>query len=232
MIEAWCSRSLTITSASSKIAATVPAFAAKPDWNISAASACLKSANARSISRCELIVPAIVRTAPVPAPSSEAARDAAAFIRGWFARPRELFDGRVITSRPSNTARPPVGPPDHRIHATASRYAEAVQDEAIELDGFLADSVVGVQGKLYVLGAGWNQISAALFPARHDRVGIGLLVRLPAGAERRGRRFELRVVGPDGEALILGTGSDGPVSSITGEFTAGGPDEQGVPLAL
>jgi hypothetical protein len=107
-----------------------------------------------------------------------------------------------------------------------------VADEAIELDGFLADSVVGVQGKLYVLGAGWNRITAALFPARHDRVGIGLLVRLPAGAERRGRRFELRVVGPGDEALALGSGPEGPVSSITGEFTAGGPEDQVVPLAL
>ena len=105
-------------------------------------------------------------------------------------------------------------------------------DDAIELDGFLADSVVGVQGKLYVLGAGWNRITAALFPARHDRVGIGLLVRLPAGAERRGRRFELRVIGPGDEPLVLGSGPEGPVSSITGEFTAGGPDEQVVPLAL
>jgi hypothetical protein len=107
-----------------------------------------------------------------------------------------------------------------------------VPDEAIELDGFLADSVVGVQGKLYVLGAGWNRITAALFPARHDRVAIGLLVRLPAGAERRGRRFELRVVGPGEEALPLGSGPEGPVSSIPGEFTAGGSDEQVVPRAL
>ena len=107
-----------------------------------------------------------------------------------------------------------------------------MDEDSIELDGFLADSVVGVQGKLYVLGAGWNRITAALFPARHDRVAIGLLVRLPAGADHRGRRFELRVVGPDEEALALGSGPDGPVSSISGEFTAGGTEEQVVPLAL
>jgi len=52
----------------------------------------------------------------------------------------------------------------------------------IELDAFLADSVASVQGKLYALGAGWNRISVALFPARHDRIGIGLLFRLPAGS--------------------------------------------------
>jgi hypothetical protein len=107
-----------------------------------------------------------------------------------------------------------------------------VDAEAIELDGFLADSVVGVQGKLYVLGAGWNRITAALFPARHDRIAIGLLVRLPAGADRRARRFELRVVGPADEPLALGSGPQGPIDSISGEFTAGGPEEQVVPLAL
>ena len=52
----------------------------------------------------------------------------------------------------------------------------------IELDAFLADSVASVQGKLYALGAGWNRIAVALFPARHDRVGIGLLFRVPAGS--------------------------------------------------
>ena len=88
MIDAWFRRSLTITSCLSRIAATVPAFAVKPDWNISASSACLNAANRRSSSRCTVIEPAIVRTAPVPAPSSLAAFAAAAFIRGWFARPR------------------------------------------------------------------------------------------------------------------------------------------------
>ena len=32
--------------------------------------------------------------------------------------------------------------------------------EQIELDGFLADSVAAVQGKLYVIGAGWNRITS------------------------------------------------------------------------
>jgi hypothetical protein len=106
------------------------------------------------------------------------------------------------------------------------------EEEAIGLDGFLADSVVGVQGKLYVLGAGWNRITAALFPARHDRVGIGLLFRIPAGTKQRSRRFELRVIGPEGEPLVLGSAAEGPVNTIAGEFTAGGPEEQVIPLAL
>lgn len=102
----------------------------------------------------------------------------------------------------------------------------------IELDGFLADSVAAVQGKLYALGAGWNRIGVAQFPARHDRVGIGLLFRVPSGARAEPRRFELRLIGPDNLELTLGTGPEGPINRIGGEFTAGGAEEQIVPIAL
>ncbi len=102
----------------------------------------------------------------------------------------------------------------------------------VELDAFLADSVASVQGKLYALGAGWNRIAVALFPARHDRVGIGLLFRVPAGSASEARRFELRMIGPADEDLTLGSGPEGPVTRIGGEFTAGGDQEQIVPIAL
>ena len=102
----------------------------------------------------------------------------------------------------------------------------------IELDGFLADSVAAVQGKLYALGAGWNRIGVARFPARHDRIGIGLLFRVPPGAAAEPRRFELRLLGPAGQELTLGAGPEGPINRIGGEFTAGGAEEQIVPIAL
>ena len=77
-----------MTSSGVRMAATVPAFDVNPDWNIRAASAPLNSANRRSSSTCRLMVPAMVRTAPEPAPSSAAAFDAASFSRGCAARPR------------------------------------------------------------------------------------------------------------------------------------------------
>ena len=46
------------------------------------------------------------------------------------------------------------------------------------------------------------------------------------------RRFELRVIGPDGRELTLGAGPEGPINRIGGEFTAGGTEEQIVPIAL
>jgi hypothetical protein len=102
---------------------------------------------------------------------------------------------------------------------------------AMEVDAFLADSVVAVQGKLYALGVGWNRIVVPTFPARHDRIGIGLLFRLPAGTRNERRRFDLRVEGPDGREIQLGTRPRG-TGRLGGEFTAGAADEQIVPIAL
>ena len=45
-----------------------PVLAVKPDWKVSTASTCLKVASRASSSSCRLIVPAMVRTAPEPAP--------------------------------------------------------------------------------------------------------------------------------------------------------------------
>ena len=101
----------------------------------------------------------------------------------------------------------------------------------LSVDGFLADSVAAVDGKLYALGAGWNRISVSSFPARHDRIAIGLLLHVGGGDPRR-RRFRLRVETPDGSRLALGGGPSGSVDAIDGEFTAGGSGDITVPLAI
>src|ERR687892_2412251 len=102
---------------------------------------------------------------------------------------------------------------------------------AMEVDAFLADSVVAVQGKLYALGVGWNRIVVPTFPARHDRIGIGLLFRLPAGTRNERRRFDLRVEGPDGREIQLGTGSSGIGGPRSAEGTPGAGYGKVVPLA-
>jgi hypothetical protein len=102
----------------------------------------------------------------------------------------------------------------------------------VEVDGFLADSVTAVQGKLYALGLGWNRIYVTRFPARHDRVGVGLLFRIAARAPSRRHHFELRIEGPDGE-MQLGSAQDGRSGGrLGGDFTAGASDEQIIPIAL
>ncbi len=65
-----------------------PVLAVKPDWKVSTAGVPLKSASSASSASCMDIVPAIVRTAPLPAPNSRTASSAAARIRGWWVSPR------------------------------------------------------------------------------------------------------------------------------------------------
>lgn len=43
----------------------------------------------------------------------------------------------------------------------------------------LADAVQVVQGKLYVLGGGWDTLFVTDFPARYPTLGLGLRVRVP-----------------------------------------------------
>jgi len=102
----------------------------------------------------------------------------------------------------------------------------------VSVDGFLADSVASVDGKLYVLGAGWNRIVVRSFPARHDRVGVGLLFHVGARRSPGRRRFALRVVGPNGDRLRLAGGAGGTADGIEGEFSVGGLGDVTVPLAL
>ncbi len=43
----------------------------------------------------------------------------------------------------------------------------------------LADAVQVVQGKLYVLGGGWDTLFVPGFPARFPSLGVGLRIRVP-----------------------------------------------------
>jgi hypothetical protein len=65
----------------------------------------------------------------------------------------------------------------------------------VNIRAFLADSVQSVEGKLYVLGAGWNRLAAGGFPARHDRVGIGVIVTLES-ADAGEHNLELTLLDP------------------------------------
>ena len=88
MMLAWLSLSLTTQSPCSSIEPMTPTLTAYPLWKVSDASVRLNAASRRSSSSCSVCVPAMVRTAPVPAPHSSAARDAASTSRGCVLRPR------------------------------------------------------------------------------------------------------------------------------------------------
>ena len=111
----------------------------------------------------------------------------------------------------------------------------------VQVDGFLADSVVRSEGKLYVQGAGWNRITASLFPAVHDRIGIGLLFSVEPGGSNDPHRFEIRLEDAEGNELSFGPAPSatdapgGPPTRIGGEFTTGSTaedEEQLVAMAI
>jgi len=109
----------------------------------------------------------------------------------------------------------------------------------MEIDAFLADSVRAAGGKLHALGIGWQVIQASAFPVRHDRIGLGLVVRTtpdeagahtlsislldPNGAPRLfGDKpsFEANFASPDGEGTAtLALNLDGLVFETEGAHT-------------
>ena len=88
MMLAWLRASDTIVAPSGARIGMTPVLAVKPDWKVRTASVCLKVASLASSSSWRLIVPAIVRTAPLPAPKRSTASRAAAFSFGCVLRPR------------------------------------------------------------------------------------------------------------------------------------------------
>ena len=88
MMLAWFSASLTIVAPSGARIGITPVLAVNPDWKVRTASVCLNVASRASSSSWRLIVPAIVRTAPDPAPNRSTASSAARRSFGWVLRPR------------------------------------------------------------------------------------------------------------------------------------------------
>ena len=92
----------------------------------------------------------------------------------------------------------------------------------MEVDAFLADSVQASGGKLHALGLGWRAIVVQGLPARHDRVGIGVLIRT-APAEAGPHRLVVSLLGPGGAAQPFGpdhTALEATFAAPTGEGTA------------
>jgi len=76
----------------------------------------------------------------------------------------------------------------------------------MQMDVFLADSVQAADGKLHALGIGWRVIQASAFPARHDRIGLGLIVRT-SPAEAGPHALSISLLGPDGVPRSFGDGT-------------------------
>lgn len=113
----------------------------------------------------------------------------------------------------------------------------------MEAEAMLADSVVAVEGKLYVQGGGWDQLATQGLPVRHPRIGIAVLLHVPYNDTNMPHQFELRLEDADGKTLPLGDAppgmgtADGKVRAIGGPLVVGRPpllgpgDDQSVPIA-
>jgi len=84
----------------------------------------------------------------------------------------------------------------------------------IAVDAFLADSVSAADGKLHAQGAGWNRIYAAAIPTVHGRIGLGLILRIPAASAADPHALEVRLQGPDGAPVRLGQATEDPASAF------------------
>jgi hypothetical protein len=74
----------------------------------------------------------------------------------------------------------------------------------VQIDAFLADSVVQADGKLFVLGAGWDQLSSSGFPARHPRLALGVIVTVPYLSADADHELRVRLEDADGAVLPIG----------------------------
>jgi len=116
--------------------------------------------------------------------------------------------------------------------------------DVLEVDAFLADSVVVAENKLYAQGAGWDSIFTAAFPFKQSRVGVGIFLRIPWTATNQMHNFSIKIIDQDGNKIVLGDAPpganlpDGKVHELTGQFNVGRPpllspgDSQIVPIAV
>ncbi|PJJ73145.1 hypothetical protein CLV46_2730 [Diaminobutyricimonas aerilata] len=94
----------------------------------------------------------------------------------------------------------------------------------VRITAFLADSAEALNGKLYVLGAGWDTIGATSFPAVHSRVAIGVIVHVGWNDTDIEHEVAVRLETEDGQPVPLGRNGAGDGSSVIGmighRFTA------------
>jgi hypothetical protein len=84
----------------------------------------------------------------------------------------------------------------------------------------LADAVQAVQGKLYILGGGWDTLYVTSFPARHPSLAIALRLRVPWSPQQRTIHLGVELQDADGGLLLPGGRlvHEVPVSGREGEM--------------
>ncbi|HSL25063.1 MAG TPA: hypothetical protein VLA54_02190 [Acidimicrobiia bacterium] len=68
----------------------------------------------------------------------------------------------------------------------------------------LADAVQAVQGKLFILGGGWDTLYVSSFPARHPAMAIALRVKVPWSSSSQQIKIGVELQDADGASLLPG----------------------------
>jgi hypothetical protein len=94
----------------------------------------------------------------------------------------------------------------------------------------LADAAQVADGKLYVLGGGWDVIGPQIGPT-----AIAMLMQVPWDQTNRRHRWRLELVDSDGEPVVVPTpmGGQEPIT-VGGEFEVGRPPgiPPGTPISV
>ncbi len=107
------------------------------------------------------------------------------------------------------------------------RPSSGLPREAIEIDFvILGDYAQAVQGKLNLIGGGWNTHNADQYPSAVP-FGIGIGILIPWSLTNRTHQFELVIKGSEGADLVRGGGEfevgrgAGIPAGMTQRFTLG-----------
>jgi hypothetical protein len=102
----------------------------------------------------------------------------------------------------------------------------------MQAEVFLADTVHAADGKLHALGIGWRVLTVQGFPARHDRIGLGIVVHLRSD-DGPAHTMAVRLRDPDGRDRALGRDAEGhELRALQLPFEARGGGERTATFAL
>lgn len=80
-------------------------------------------------------------------------------------------------------------------------FGDSTLEPSVDV-ALLADAVQASQGKLFILGGGWDVLTVRSLPARHPSMGIGLRVRVPWGWPGDSVRLDVELQDEDGKSVL------------------------------
>jgi hypothetical protein len=89
-----------------------------------------------------------------------------------------------------------------------------------KVTAMLCDSAQGVNGKLYILGGGWNITTTAPQPS-----ALAFVIAVPWGESNRRHKLEVELVDTGGKPFLVNTPAGEQPLRITAEFETGRPPE-------